>query len=427
MKNNWLTRVIHQIVGEPPSSSTPSRPSVSEILANYQHSLDELTVDEQSLLAVLLIRDQVEERLKQAKTLTPTQAQQLVTLDTQLRQQATSEPLKSLSNWRSSLQPPQSRWWWYLDKALTKQKQEKDLLWELLAVTLFILTVPLLVDIIQRLWVNAPDNLAIVGSLLLLLVTASPFTNRGRELTQWLLKRIPRLPSHRRAEAMAMTALIAFLLVVGGRFIIMPQYARIYNNRGVAARDRGDLTTARQQLQRAAAIDKDFAASYYNLATIYEEVAQPDEAIALYQEAIARDLTLSPAYNNLGRLYLQQGEAQQAISILQAGLARLGEGDGTAERVTRYQSLTHLGQAYVELGEMKTAVSTLQQAIALENGSDPDFPRASPHYYLALAYEALEYPPEDIIAEWEAALSYLTAEDPVNWESTVRSQLDIWR
>jgi len=226
---------------------------------------------------------------------------------------------------------------------------------------------------------------------------------------------------------MAMTALIAFLLVVGGRFIIMPQYARIYNNRGVAALKQGDLTTARQQLQRAAAINKDFAASYYNLAAIYEEVAQPDEAIALYQEAIARNLAFSPAYNNLGRLYLQQGEAQQAISILQAGLARLSEGDGVTETVTRYQLLTHLGQAYVELEEMETAVSTLQQALALENGSDPDFPRASPHYYLALAYEVLAYPPEAIIAQWEAALSYLTDDDPINWESTIRSQLELWR
>ncbi len=436
MKNNWLRHLIHQIVGDPSPLPPPPEPSLTEALATYQQSLDELTAAEQSLLTVLLVRDQVEALLQQAKIPTLAQAQQLVALDTRLRHQATGEPLKSLSNWRQSLHPPPSRWWWYLDEALREREKERDLLWELLAVTLFILTVPLVTDIIKRLWAHAPDNFAIVSSLLLLLVTASPFTSRGRELVQWLLKRVPRLPSHRRAEATAMTALLAFILVVVGRFLIMPQLARIYNDSGVAALEQGELTTARQQFQRAAAINKDFAVSYYNLAAMYDEVAQPDEAINWYRQAIAHNLELSPAYNNLGRLYLQQGEPEQALTVLQVGLDRLDNATPApvgvvlpAESLTRYRLLTHLGQAYYELEQTEAAVQRLAEAIALEDSGELDvaFLAAGPHYYLALAYETLAYPADDIIAQWEAALSYPSADDPVDWESTIRAHLETWR
>jgi len=43
MKNNWLTHLIHHIVGEPSPLPAPPRPSLTETLTTYQHSLDELT------------------------------------------------------------------------------------------------------------------------------------------------------------------------------------------------------------------------------------------------------------------------------------------------------------------------------------------------------------------------------------------------
>jgi len=434
MKNNWQSRLIRQMVGLLPPSSSPT-PSISEVLTDYQKSLNELKPDEQSLLALLLVRDRVEDIFHQTQKPTLDQVQQLVTLDTHLRQRATGELLRNLSKWRDSLHPPESHWWWTLDKALTKREQEKDLLWELIAVTLFVLTVPLVTDMIKRLWANVPNNFAILSSLLLLLVTASPFTSRGRELMQWLLKRIPQLPSHRRPEVMAITALAALLLVAAGRFLFMPRLAVSYNDNGVAALEEGNLTAARQQFQRAVAINNDFAVSYYNLAVMHEAVAQTDEAISLYQQALAYNLEFSPAYNNLGRIFLQQNQPEKALSILQAGLSRLenvppGESPPETAVLTRYRLLTHLGQAYYELGEMETAVTTLTQATTLEEDEDtldPAFLSARPHYYLALTYEKLEYPPNYIIVEWESALSYLAEDDPIKWDAIIRTHLETWR
>lgn len=416
MTENWFSRLFMPKVTESP-------PSLNPALDIYRRALDNLTDDSKTLLAALLARDGVTAVQEKADTPTPEQAALLGELDGRLRK--TTAPLDKLSQWRDSLHPDKANWWWRLDEAQEKREQEKDLLWELLAAALFLIfTVPFAVDIIQRLWVNVPDNFTVVGSSLTLLVTASPFTKRGRELIQWVLKRISWLSARHHAEARVATALVALIVVVAIRFVLLPQYAHVYNNRGVAALEAGDLTAARQQLQRAAALNKEFSVGYYNLAAVYEEVAQPEKAIALYEEAIAQDLTFAPAYNNLGRLYLQQGEPERAIMLLQAGLDRLGDGESVEETTTRYQSLTHLGQAYYELGDAATAVTILQQATALETKLDPAFHNARPHYYLALAYKTLERPSADIAAEWEAALSYLDEDDPVGWDTTVREGLE---
>lgn len=436
MRNNWLSRLIYQLVGEPPASPLPSSPSLSEVLANYQQSLNELTDDEQSLLTVLLVRDQVQAILQNAQTTTPVQVQQLLMLDDVLRQQTIGTPLTNLSKWRRSLQPPQSHWWWYLDTAVPEKEKDKDLVREIFAVPIFILTAALGIDIFTRLWVNAPDIITMLTLLLTLFIAAVPHMQRGRELIQWLLHRYVRLPTQHYAKLMIGLAISSCFLVASIRFFYLPSLAYIYNDQGVAAIQEGELATARQKLQQAIAINSELAPSYYNLADAYEAVGRYDEAIYWHQQALDYDLNFAPAYSNLGRLYLLQNEPDKAQTILLVGLEVLDKtnqqtsvADLQTVLLTHYRLLTHLGQAHYEQAQLSLATHRLEEAIILESDGELEagFFSTRPHYYLALTYEKLERPPAAIIAQWEAALSYLNTDAPVDWEPTIRAHLEIWR
>lgn len=433
MPANWLQRLVSpagsQSAPPVPPPAAPPPPKLPHLLLAYEQSLAALNEQNPgTLLAALLLRDQVETARQRETAPTTPVMQQLIRLDEQLRQRVTAVFLPSFSQWRKSVRPPQSHWWWSLDEAAAEKEQEKDFLWHILAVTFFVLTVPLATDIIRRLWAHAPDNVAIVSTLLTLLITASPFTKNGRELMQWLLRRVSFLPTHRHAETMATTAVMAFLLIAGLRFLYLPQLASLYNEQGVAAINNGQLTIARQKLQQAIAINSDLAPSYYNLAAAYETIGRYDEAIRWYQTALDRDLDLAPAYNNLGRLYLLQGAPDKAQTILQSGLTVLQNGpppadtaEVQADLATRYRLHTHLGQAFYEQGEYARAGEQLRAALALEadGALDSAFFTARPHYYLAQTYEAQQRPPTEILTHWEAALSYLTDDNPAGWQEAI--------
>ena len=437
MFTKWLYFFKPQITTIPSINPSFPQPGISAYLPTYEQTLAALNEREpETLLTVIMVRDQLE--AARLKDITPAvkDAQQLIRLDGQLRLQVSAPLLPSLATWRKSLSPPQAHWWWFLDEAAAKKETDRDFLWQILAVTLFVLTVTLATDIIRRLWTHAPDNVAIVSTLLTMLITASPFTQNGRALITSLLRRIPRLPTHRHAEVMATTALIAFLLIAGLRFLYLPELAERYNDQGVTAIEEGQLTTARQKLQQAIAINNDLAPSYYNLAAAYETIARYDEAIHWYEQALDHDLDFAPAYNNLGHLYLLQGEPAKAQTVLRSGLTvlqhtpvpELAE-ERQTHLFTQYRLHTHLGQAYYEQELFDLAAEQLRLAVGMEQdgGLDRALFAARPHYYLALTLEALERPSAEIIAQLETALSYLAADDPAIWQDTIAERLSALR
>ena len=402
--------------------SSPPRPPLAPALERYQQALDGLADTPATLLPALLARDQVEAAMKQSGSLPAEQAQQMLALDRRLRKQVTGPALADLSDGRRTFHPPEAYWWWFLDQAEEKRREEGDLIWVLLTGTLMALTIPLALEILRRLWVGAPDAVSIFGTLLTVLLTASPLTKRGRELAQWLLKRVPSLKPRFHAQAMAAMAFIAFVTVLVA-WLLLPRLAVWYNNRGYDAVRSGNLTDAQRDFQRAVALDADMAVGYYHLGSVYEEIAQPDEALAWYQRALEHDLNLGAAYNNLGRLYILRGKPEPAVQILQAGLRRTS-GEAGTDLATRYRLLSNLGWAYYALEQPARAQDVLEQAVALEGKLDAALMSAVPHYYLALAYEMLEQP-EAAIQQWEDSLRYLDSDDPdqVSWDETIHTHL----
>jgi len=427
---NWLIRLLRWLISGSeqslslPQPVAPAQPPLATVLEGYQQALDALHDDPQALLPTLVARDQVEVAQQQVRSPSTEQVKLLTALDEQLCKQVASLALDALPTWRRTLRPPDAHWWWFLDQEAQKREEEKDLPWVLLTGTFVVFTLPLATDIIKRLWDGAPDTLSVLGTVLTLLLTGSPFTQRGRDLVQWILKRIPRLRPRFRAEAMAAMAALAFVLVLGGRLVLLPQLAVYYNERGLDALLEGNLTATQRSFQRAVALDAGMAVGYYHLANVYEEIARPTDAITWYQRAIDHDLNLSAAYNNLGRLYILGGRPELAVQVFQAGLKRT-TGATETDRITRYRLLSNLGWAYQALDEPERAHTVLEEAIALESEIPVGLRSAVPHYYLALAYQALGMP-EAALVQFEDSLRYLdsTAPEQGSWGETIHQQLE---
>jgi tetratricopeptide (TPR) repeat protein len=378
-------------------------------LSRYQHALERLNDDPAELLAVLLARDDVAATLAQSVAPSVEQARHLADLDEQLREYA-RQHTPDLADWRASLIPPETDWWWHLDEQTAEQddaaEYQRDLPWIIVASVLVTLTIPLALDIIKRLWESAPDTVSLVGTLLTVLLTGSPLTKRGQELATWILTRL-RMPPTLHAQMLAGAATLAFALVLLGRVVGVPALAIVYNDRGVAALEAGNITEARQAFQRSTALNPDPVVPYLNLGDAYAAIGLHDEATSWYQQALEQNANFRPVYARLGHQYNQQSEYATAQRVLLAGLERAPVANNEDLIVlTRYDLLSNLGWAYFAQEEYDQAREALEAAIALA----PPERGALPHYYLARVYEALDEP-EQAYAQWLETLRYVDGED----------------
>ena len=434
MLRNWLIHLLRWLTDRgkpspPPSQpSTPALPPPLAALENYQQVLEALGGDPKRLLPILLARDQVGAVRKQVSALSVEQTRRLIALDERLCRQVARMSLDNLSTWRQTLRPPESAWWWFLDR----KAEERDLPWVLLTGTLLLLTTTLTIEILKRLWDSAPDFVSIFGTLLTLILTASPLVKRGQDLAQWFFKRISWPKLRFRAEAMAGMATLAFIAVLAVR-LLLPQFARVYNNLGFDALQLGDLTSARHRFQRTVALDPDLVVPYYNLAEVYRRINRPDEAQVWYEKAIEHDLDFAPVYRGLGHLHNEQGEHEKAEEIILAGLEHLSGGLGEKEElVIRYELLSDLGWAYFAQEQHDLAQDALEEAIGLEESlksfedkEGAQYRLALPHYYLAQIYEREDRPAE-AYQQWEDCLRLLERSWAAQeWRTIVLKRLEL--
>lgn len=391
-----------------------SMSSVDDALECYQAVLNGLNNSESrvsTLLQALIQRDQVAASLKGAN-ITADTVQRVSELDNRLRQAVPALVSAEWSAWRLSIDPPAAHWWWYLDEHEREKAGRGSLGWLVLSSVLVTVALGLAIDIVRRLWSGGPDPLATVAATLSVLLTASPLTKRGRELAEWLMSKIPWLLPRYRSKALLGIALVGLVGVAVIRFVALPSLALYYNNRGYRHLRSGQLTLAGYDLQRAVSLNPEFAAAYYNLASLYEQIVQYDQAIELYATALEHDFNLDLLYNNLGRLYIVQDEHDRAIALLRQGLTQTRD-DGVTHAL-----FTNLGRAYYELERYREAEAVLARAIGLK-GED-----AAAHCYLALTCEALELP-SLAFDEWESCLRYTdqqTAEGG-EWASRAKAHL----
>jgi len=393
--------------------------SLSDARKKYAHALNTLDTKPDGWLAVLLARDQVNIALSNERSfLSLPVIEQINELDKQLREKLENVSQEQLANWKETIHPATTSWWW-ANKVIVEHNTRKDLWWEILTGTFLLLSVPLVTDIIKRFWGGAPDTISIFGTLLTLLLTASPLIKEGRSVILAVFKSLPWFKMQHQAKTMASMSIVVFiLLILTDQWLLPYPLATYYNNQGVKAQLEGNLTRTRQSFQRAVAMNPDSVVPYYNIARAYEHVGLINKAEEWYQKAIEQDSEFVPAYRGLGQIYNDQGKYGDAENVLIAGLSvTINDTNEVSTTVTHYELLSNLGWSYYAQGKMELAQETLISALNLEqelaeigDKTGIEYRLALPHFYLAQIYEQTN-DSVNAIFQWEESLRFLEKED----------------
>jgi serine/threonine protein kinase len=164
-----------------------------------------------------------------------------------------------------------------------------------------------------------------------------------------------------------------------------------YANLGLLCDRAQDKTCTLDSYNKAIKLNpKDFA-SYYNLATYYEDQGDFGSAIAAYRTSIEVSREQAPEpLNNLARLLILQGNYHDAKALIDKGLV------STQDKQARSILFKNLGWIYLGQRKYAEAEGRLKESIALKSDL------TSSHCLLAQALEAQKLTAK---AEWKLCLS----------------------
>lgn len=385
---------------------------------------------EADILDVLIVRDRVQNAIAHAPLVADSQRVMLYRLDQRLRRQ--SNRIASgvaLADWRESLSPPDSAWWWKFPQPLDP-RDRLDWLWDSFTLVFLTASLSLLVDISSKFFQNGPDlfgSFAVISqSALALLAGGSALTQAGREATERLLQRTG-FSKYRWNEAkFGISAGLLLLLI--GIHTNLPQIARLYSHWGRNNVQAGEFSSAQDNYQRSLQLNPNNAKTRYSLGAVYDNLQKTEQAEDQYRLAVKGDVP--QAYIRLSRLYILNGNASEAAALLAAGQDKFTASDGSfAPDVSggsqngaansqnlAYDYYTNLGWANLKQSNFSVAAAELQQAIQL----DPN--RGAAHCLLAQVWEAQNKPSQ---AEWQACstLADRAVSEENSWYSLAQARM----
>ena len=355
-------------------------------------------------------------------------------LDDQLKQQVSQisrrqrkKLLERLTKWRKSRQPPAEAWWWFSGSyrrcffgfyAWLRQftwLDNLDWLWSAVSFLCLTISIALIVDISSRFFTGRPELGGAIQvslqSLFTLLAGGSALTKPGRKFTQEILTyfNIPKRLWHEFSVLFSCIVLLVLFLYHHQ----LPQIADRYVERGKENYRAGQLSSAKQNFERALSLNPDEVGANYLLGNLYEKLNKFDDAITQYQIAAQGNFVL--AYNDLARLYILKNKPELAISLLLRSIELVEEPTnetnysleklGISSEKVRYLSLNNLGWARLNQKRYEEAESRLIDAIKIS-------PRKAPAY--CLLAQALEGMGNEAKAkdEWLDCLTFAKAENP---------------
>jgi tetratricopeptide (TPR) repeat protein len=105
--------------------------------------------------------------------------------------------------------------------------------------------------------------------------------------------------------------------------------------------DQGALLQGEALLQKALAIQPDWAIAHYNLGLIYKMAGQFSKAIMAYQDAIRLQPHYPEAHQNLGVVYLKLGQVPESLAAFQGAVQQYQQSN-PAEALSLQQKLQEL-------------------------------------------------------------------------------------
>lgn len=136
-----------------------------------------------------------------------------------------------------------------------------------------------------------------------------------------------------------------------------PKFGAIQNNLGVALKDQGKLDEAIPYLERAIALDPNYADAHSNLGAVLFAQGKRDEAMQSNRRAIACQPNHAGAYCNIGAIFEVQEKLDEAIESYQKAI-----------EVNHYyhKAYNNLGALFKKIGDLEAAVDAYRRAIELK-------------------------------------------------------------
>ena len=153
----------------------------------------------------------------------------------------------------------------------------------------------------------------------------------------------------------------------------VPDKARKELDKANEALGRQEWAKAVDLLNKAIAIYPQYAKAYNNLGVAYARLNDPAREQEALEKAVSLDEHFAPAYENLAKLYLRQKQFSQAETLLGKALSA---NPNDAQCLTLMADVQYMERHY------DAAIAAAQKAHAA-----PDAHPATSHYIAAMAYE----------------------------------------
>jgi tetratricopeptide (TPR) repeat protein len=139
-----------------------------------------------------------------------------------------------------------------------------------------------------------------------------------------------------------------------------PKLPFVHYNLGVAYRGNGDLTKAKAEFLKDAALEPDVAYNYEQLGIICQSLDQKHDAKLYFQRALKLNHRLGTSWYGLAKMYKEEKQYPEALKALNEA----GALDATSASVhyLRAQILTQLGRAAEAHAELATVRSLQRQS-----------------------------------------------------------------
>jgi len=412
--------------------------NLDETISDYAKALEHTHSDKpecpkSKVMDVFIARDRVAHVLANTQLATSYSLGRITELDQELRKDATRINSMAngptLANWRESLRPAESAWWWWLDvhpaaesKFISLRALAAWVCWLLIAISLsFIL------EVVRRFLSTGVDVPSIVLQGLLALLVGSTIIQLVGQVAGGSTQVIGKQGKGNRKAQIVLAGLL--VLVAVGTELFRAQVVAHYSNQGVLNTREGKLSTAIENYQRAISLKPNDSLAHYNLASAYEGTLEYDKAEAEFHAAIRCDGQYCLAYNRLARLYmLRRSDYVSALMLLKTGLEKLDLMKANSlinesgYRDFRFALLRNRGWAYYGLGYYRQAADDLRLALEIR-------PRgAVAHCLFAQLLEAEKNPQRDsgkAMEEYTKCVGYsqLYDDNEESWLSLARERL----
>ena len=382
-----------------------SNSSLEQDLKTYQDLIAILqehpTPTEAQILNILLARDRIQTALTETYLITDNILNILQELDNILRKkQATIAPI--IAKLHPDFNPDTKNWWWLLEAPKIDSSWHKyDLLANGASVTFLTISLGLIGEIGSRFLSGGSDILGGVlisfQSILTLLAAGGVLTKTGQETGKNLLARFGIQEQYWQEIGAGLSFLL--MLSIWGLRLSLPTVATWYNHWGWSHYQKGDLSSAEEDYQRALSLNPDDAEAHFNLGLLYEELQDFDLARKEYILAIQGG-EITTAINNLARLHILNKNYPAAVHLLLKA-----QSEPKLDQETQFAIWKNLGWARLKQGDIPGAETALLEAIKLDKNS------AAPHCLLAQVKEAQNNQTE-ALKEWETCNQYANSLNP---------------